>query len=164
MTLRLWMFQPWKVVRKLYARLMGCMASKLPLAIRVALVAAAAKEANEVYMDRCWIEADKEGFTGWRWEKFNVEPVIVCAANRYKDFIVTGSRHFSVPMLMTMELVGIDALYAYAGGRDEEEQGFIDQYGTYWGRREAYALCIKQGRPLLEAGRSKSQLFSEHIC
>lgn len=133
------------------------------LAVRLKLVEHAAKYANETYMERVWIENDKDGFTGWRWDKFGVEPYIVCAANRYRDFIVTGSRHFSVPMLMTMELVGMDALHAYAGGVDKEEQGFIDQYGKFWNRRDAYALCIKQGRPLLEAGGSKSQLFSEHI-
>jgi hypothetical protein len=134
-----------------------------PLATRIKLIAHAAKLANETFMERVWIENDPDGFTGWRWDKFSVQPYIVCAANRYKDFIVTGSRHHSVPMMMITELVGMDALHAYAGSRDNEEQGFIDQYGKFWNRRDAYELCIKQGRPLLEDGASKTQLFSEHL-
>ncbi|QBJ02799.1 hypothetical protein MZD04_gp273 [Pseudomonas phage Psa21] len=135
----------------------------IPLETRVKIIAEAAAYANERYMERCWIENDAEGFTGWRWDKHNVIPYIVCAANRYKDFIVTGSRHLSAPMWMTIELVGMDALHAYAGGRDNEEQGFIDQFGTYWNRRDAYAHCVKHGRLLLEDGASKTQLFSEHL-
>jgi hypothetical protein len=135
----------------------------IPLETRVQIVAQAAARANELFMERVWIENDSDGFTGWRWDKFCVEPYIVCAANKYGDFIVTGSRHLSVPMIMTIELVGMDALHAYAGGPEKEEQGFIDQYGRYWGRREAYDLCIQQGRPLLEEGRSKTILFSEHL-
>lgn len=131
----------------------------IPLWFRVKLVAQASKEANAQLMDRCWIENDIDGFTGWRWEKYKVERVIVCAANRHKDFIVTGSRHFSVPMLFTMNLLGGDALHAYG----ECEQGFIDQYGMFWNRTDAYNLCVSQGRKLLDEGQSNCELFSEHL-
>lgn len=135
---------------------------RITLPIRVAMIRSAARRAQETYMERCWIENDKEGFTGWRWDKYNVKLEIVCAANRYKDFIITGSRHHSVPMQMVTGLIGMDALRAYSGD-DGEEQGFIDQYGTYWDRESAYKHCIAQGRPLLEAGRSTVRLFSEHL-
>lgn len=135
---------------------------RITLPFRVAMIRRASRVANETYMERCWIESDNEGFTGWRWDKFKVDLVIVCAANRYKDFIITGSRHHSVPMQMVTRLIGMDALRAYAGEQGEE-QGFIDQYGTYWNREDAYKQCIKQGRPLLEAGRSHVTLFSEHL-
>jgi hypothetical protein len=143
----------------------------IPLETRLQIIAEAAAASRALYMERCWIETDEDGFTGWRWDKFNVTLVIVCAANRYKDFIITGTRHYSVPMWSMINLVGIDALNAYANADDDPEennesgyqQGFIDQYGGFWGRREAMDLCKWQGRPLLEEGRSTKELFSEHL-
>ncbi|WDS62172.1 hypothetical protein [Pseudomonas phage D6] len=129
----------------------------IPLWIRVRIVAQAAAVANELLHERCWI--DEPDFKGWRWDRYNVKRVIVCAANRYGDFIVTGSRHFSVPMWFTLELIGDDALKAYG----KCEQGFIDQYGMFWNRTDAYNLCREQGRELLEEGGSETELFSEHL-
>lgn len=134
---------------------------KIPLETRVDLIREAAAYANKEYMDRCWIEKDEDGFTGWRWDKYKSTRVIVCAANRYGDFIVTGSRHYSVSMTMTIKLVGMDALRAYAG--NEYDQGFIDQFGTYYTRKEAWDLCAAQGRKLLPDGGPDGTLFSEHL-
>lgn len=140
----------------------------IPLATRVAMVREAAKAANEFWTQNCFIFEDADGFTGWRWDKYKVQRTIVCAANKYGDFIVHGARHYSVGMHFTIDLVGKDALMAYAeecGGYDiDRDQGFIDQYGTYWSRSDAMQLCLQQGRPLdFKRGPDAKDLFSEHL-
>lgn len=133
----------------------------IPLNIRVQMVAFAAQKNAERFKENNWIENDTEGFTGWRWEKYNVEPVIVCAANRYRDFVIVGPRHYSTQMAFVYDLITDEALREYAEGKGE--QGFIDQYGRYWNREDAMELCKKNGRPLLEEGQSDTSLFSEHL-
>lgn len=133
------------------------------LASRVARLEIVAKIFKDRYMENYWIENDEDGFTGWRWEKYSIELTIVCAANRWKDIVIPGPRHFSPVMNIGIDLIGQDALDAYAGG--DQDQGFIDQYGTYHTRRAAMEMCLKSGRELnYERGGSKTQLFSEHIC
>lgn len=127
---------------------------------RVARIQSAAADRNALYMERCWIENDAEGFTGWRWEKFSVQLKIVCAANRYKDFVVLGARHFCVSMNAGIDLIGLDALHAYADG--EEEQGFIDQYGTFHSRKAAALIAIAAGQ-VNAADLRGTHLFSEDL-
>ncbi len=129
---------------------------------RVAYLAKVASESKALYVERYWIENDEDGFTGWRWEKFQTQLRIVCAANRYGDFIVQGTRHFSVTMNAMIDLIGIDALHAYAGGGDNEEQGFIDQFGTFHDRREAAKIAVAAGQVAAEDIRGVT-LFSEEL-
>mgnify|MGYP001577703267 CR=1 FL=1 len=144
----------------------------LSLKSRMSLIRHAAKAAQAWYRDVAWIENDEAGFTGWRWDKYNVVLKIVTAANRYGDYIVIGARHHGPTMHFATEALGLDALHQYArefhGITDPcvtcEEQGFIDQYGTYWNRVDAMAHCLKTGQPLdYERGRSTDRLFSEHL-
>lgn len=117
---------------------------------------------RERYMEQCWIQDDNDGFTGWRWEKYGTRLNIVCAANRYKDIIVSGPRHYSNNMRLAIDaLGGIELLHAYAG--DDYEQGFIDQYGTFHNRKEAMVLAKASGQIMYTAGLSTDELFSEHL-
>lgn len=114
------------------------------------------------YMAQCWIENDRDGFTGWRWEKYGVQLNIACAANRYRGIIVAGPRHYSNQMWMTIQaLGGIDLLKEFAG--EEYEQGFIDQYNTFHTRQEAWVIAEASGQikfpDICPAGR----LYSEHL-
>ena len=141
---------------------------QIPLATRVELVRQAAKEANAFWTLNCFIFEDSDGFTGYRWEKYNVTRVIVCAANKYGDFIVHGARHYSVGMHFTINMLGKEALMTYAeecGGYDiGRDQGFIDQYGTYYSRADAMKLCLENGQPLdFERGPKGPLLYSEHL-
>lgn len=72
----------------------------------------------------------------------DIEPVIVCAAIRRKDHIITGARHFD--KIMHDQL----AMY-YARNNDEPtndwEQGFIDQFGNFYNRQAAMKV-VKSGR------------------
>lgn len=115
------------------------------------------------YMDQCWIENDEQGFTGWRWVKHNVDLVIVSAANRYRDIIVMGPRHYSNLMQTQIEAYGgIRLLKEYAG--DEYEQGFVDQYSTFHTREEAYIIARDRGQIRHPDHVPGNQLFSEGIC
>ncbi len=115
---------------------------------------------NTLYLERC-LMSDNEN-QEWRWERFNVQLRIVAAANRYGDFVIAGSRHFCVTMNGVMDAIGMDVLHAYAGGPDNEEQGFIDQYGTFHSREAAAQIAIAAGQVKAENLRG-NQLFSEDI-
>ncbi len=65
-------------------------------------------------------------------------PYIVCAAMRQDGFVVTGARHFDVIMRAT-----ILALNKSTKGW---EQGFIDQFGKFYTRKEAWKVADKNGQ------------------
>lgn len=117
---------------------------------------------HELYMERVWIEDDPDGFTGWRWDKYKTQLKIVCAANRYKDFIVLGMRHHCVQMRQAIDSVGFENILAYCGGLGAEEQGFIDQYGTFHDRATAAKIAIANGQAKEEEMHGEI-LFSEDL-
>jgi len=119
---------------------------------------------RERYMSQCWIENDKDGFTGWRWDKFKVNLRIVAAANRYGDIIAIGPRHYSNGMRISIDgLGGSKLLYKYAGGDSGAEQGFVDQYGTFYDRKEAWDIAQANGQILYPDIGPVGTLFSEHL-
>ncbi len=132
----------------------------IPLADRVEAIKNAAAFRRKLYLERCLMsDTEKQE---WRWERFNVQLRVVAAANRYGDFVIAGSRHFCVTMHSIIDVFGLDALHAYAGGADNEEQGFIDQYGTFHSREEAAKIAVAAGQVKAEDLRG-SQLFSEDV-
>lgn len=133
-----------------------------PLEDRLQHLEIVANEKQARYLERVWIVNDAEGFTGWRWEKYNVQLRVVAAANRYGNFVVVGARHHCVTMNGIIDLIGIDALHAYAGGDENEEQGFIDQYGTFHDRQEAAIIAIEAGQ-VDEENLRGTHLFSEDV-
>lgn len=137
---------------------------ELTLENKLKLIEKAAKERHKRYMERCWIgpDEDKDGFVGWRWDKYNVNLKIVCAANRYKDFYLLGARHYDPLMISQASFVGIEALRIYAG--DDYEQGFIDQYGTFHSRENAMKIAKAQNQVnTTDRNRCESDLFSEDL-
>jgi hypothetical protein len=113
-------------------------------------------------MNQCWIENDADGFTGWRWEKYKTKLRIVAAANRYKDIVVVGPRHYSNAMRLAIDaLGGVKILRAYAG--DEYEQGFVDQYSTFYTREEALELAKANGQVLYTDNMPTNILISEML-
>lgn len=64
---------------------------------------------------------------------------IVCAANKFPDgSIILGVRHWDRFMCNQANALGIK------GGT--EEQGFIDQFGTFYNRVEALELVKENGQ------------------
>ena len=65
-------------------------------------------------------------------------PYIVCAAMRQDGFIVAGARHFDTVMRAT--------ILALKLGNTLWEQGFIDQFGKFYTREEAWKVADKNGQ------------------
>jgi hypothetical protein len=87
--------------------------------------------------------------------------VVVCAANKYGDKVFLGARHFDERMRESMEFFDIPKLRKAVG----EVQGFIDQWGVFMDRKEAYQVALEAGQ--INVRRPKSipaeKLFSEDI-
>lgn len=83
---------------------------------------------------------------------------IVCAANRTADgYVFAGARHFDPIMRNQAMLAGVDLFGS--------EEGFIDQFGRFWNRRQAMEICHIEGQPVDVArqGGHTSILFSEGL-
>ena len=77
-----------------------------------------------------------------------MSPRIVCAAMRMKDkSIVIGIRHFSPDMRFIMQKAYGDNYHLQV-----EEQGFIDQFGTFYNRTDAWKLADKNGQIIRPTG------------
>lgn len=86
--------------------------------------------------------------------------VIVCAALRKGDVLIAGPRHFDSVMRSQIKAIATDNIGEFAGA----EQGFLDQYGTFWNRTDAMILARASGQPLdFTRNGSKTELFSEGL-
>lgn len=81
-----------------------------------------------------------------RWEYYGKTLVISQAACSYGGYIVTGVRHYCPVMCMQIDAIGMDVLNAYAGGRENVVQGFVDGYGFFRDRKEAYIIAEAAGQ------------------
>lgn len=80
--------------------------------------------------------------------------VVVCAAVRslINPFIIwVGPRHFD----MTMR--------EYMPGKIDGEQGFIDQFGKFMTRQEAWKVAEAAGQIKYRCGGDEGKLFSENL-
>lgn len=94
---------------------------------------------------------------------------IVCAANKYvfelhygevEELIICGARHYD--KVMNSVIKKID--HQYWKNKVEEVQGFIDRYGKFLTREEAYIIAKENGQIIRECGNPNSvELFSEHL-
>lgn len=89
--------------------------------------------------------------TGWV-PPTDVTVRIVCAANKAAtskgDVIFAGARHCDTTMQSQFDLLDDSE-----GAPDElavlhAEQGFIDQFGRFWSRRQAMQICEIEGQPV----------------
>ena len=105
------------------------------------------------------------------------KPYIVCAACRSEtlNLVVTGARHFDTVMRNQINALG----HADNGGRAEDdilhlywrthwsqaEQGFIDQFGTFYNRADALVVARQNeadGRKLRNPDAG-FELYSEDL-
>lgn len=98
----------------------------------------------------------------FRWEEYGVQLRISSAATNYGGYIVVGVRHYCPTMCMQIDAIGKDELVKFAGGEDKVEQGFIDQYGIFRSRKEAYIIAKAAGQ-LLPRHDFGETLYSESI-
>lgn len=93
--------------------------------------------------------------------------VVVCAAIRKDELIICGARHFDTVMRGVIATMKIK----HTGF----EQGFIDQYGVFMTRREAWVIADKAGQIRRPTGLEteynprpanvgdEAELFSENL-
>lgn len=90
----------------------------------------------------------------------NYEPAkrrVVCAANKFGELIVPGARHFDSIMHALLDRLNIQ-------GKEQHDQGFIDQWGNFMTREEALLVVKVNGQQVSDrAFHSKSELFSEDL-
>lgn len=87
---------------------------------------------------------------------------VVCAANRSGSFLVLAPRHWDPVMRMTAENIN-----NLSNPYDREwEQGFIDQWGIWMDRREAWRVAAAAGQILYRCGGDATDggtLYSENL-
>lgn len=85
---------------------------------------------------------------------------IVCAAAIYREsgVVFAGPRHCDNTMWKQVQAAGFEGFY-------EMEQGFIDQWGRFWNRRQAMQICEIEGQPVnfSRQGNVTDHLFSEGL-
>lgn len=94
-----------------------------------------------------------------RWQVNPDLPVyIVCAANRKTETgrIICGARHCDT--IMREQIKAAEGLDYWIGG---VEQGFIDQYGRFWNRQEAWIIAEKAGQIRYQVS-TPGTLYSEN--
>ena len=83
---------------------------------------------------------------------------VVCAAMLMEDgLIVTGVRHFSPEMRLVLHRIYGDGYHLRV-----VEQGFVDQWGEFMNREDAWVVALSQGQVLKEVA-SAGTLYSENL-
>jgi len=94
----------------------------------------------------------------YKWQPSpDIQPWIVCAANRNKNNgrIVCGARHFD-PIMRAQ----IEASEGFVSWRNSD-QGFIDQFGRFYDRWEAWKIAEKNGQ-IKKKVSTDGTLYSEN--
>jgi len=87
------------------------------------------------------------------------EQRVVCSAIKSKvsGRIICGARHFDKIMLSQITHSENKAEWK------EVEQGFIDQFGTFLSRKEAFEIANNAGQIIRRFGEDKGVLYSENL-
>lgn len=96
---------------------------------------------------------------------------IVCAANRFQIKIgvreeyvtLIGPRHWDEVMYQQFE--NLDSAIQESFDVGSEEQGFIDQFGKFYIRQDAFIIAKENGQIIrdLGLGYPEDELYSEHL-
>lgn len=80
---------------------------------------------------------------------------IVCAAIKDEDgLIIPGARHLDMIMINILKSLGVEGYKRY-------DQGFIDKYGNWLSRRDAYDIAEDNGQ--LKSEDPNRILYSENL-
>lgn len=95
------------------------------------------------------------------WEPIPESPPrrIVCAAWMHLETgqVITGVRHSCPLMRAAKESNG-----GWQFWKGKAESGFVDQYGKFWGREEAWKIAEEQGQIINQVAPSGT-LYSENL-
>jgi len=99
------------------------------------------------------------------WKDNNItkpQQIVVCAANRYRDIIVCGARHYD--KVMHGQIAGMGGLNALLVDDIKVEQGFINQFCEFLTRNEALKVVKENNQPFNQKRNgSSTELFSEGL-
>ena len=87
---------------------------------------------------------------------------VVCAACKHGDLIICGARHFDKVMNSQIRAMG----QSHKPYGSEWQQGFIDQYGVFMGRKEAMQIAKNAGQKIdveRGCGGDSETLYSEGL-
>jgi len=93
----------------------------------------------------------------------DIKPWMVCAANRNRvgGELITGARHYD--NIMREQLLRIPGKIRHS----DWEQGFIDQFGRFYNRKDAMKAVITSGQPFNAdrncGGQESEDLYSEGL-
>lgn len=95
----------------------------------------------------------------------NKPRVVVCAANRsaITGKIICGARHWDSAMRGQVQFLIEDGRRKMPDEWVAAEQGFIDQYGQFLTREEAYLIAEKAGQIKYGPQHSMGTLYSEDL-
>lgn len=97
----------------------------------------------------------------------DVKRRIVCAALRTStDRILLGVRHMDTAMYRSIDELRELGRWNDGDGRDPDAQGFVDQYGAFYTRTEAWKIAEAAGQILRRCGGDTTDggtLFSENL-
>lgn len=90
-------------------------------------------------------------------------PIIVCAAvrSRVSGLIVTGARHYDAIMREQIKSVRSDIIRD-DGCAASFEQGFINQFGEFHDRKEAWVIAERNGQIRSQVSEPGT-LYSENL-
>lgn len=99
------------------------------------------KHATELYKSHIqWAQTANYGEPIWT--KDGVQRVVSMAACIVDGHLIVGNRHFCPIMQMTIDNLGIrDTMHDH-----EVMQGFVDQWGVYMSREEAWEVAKAAGQ------------------
>lgn len=95
-----------------------------------------------------------------------MEPRIVCSANKLSDgAILIGIRHWDSHMHYQLSLMVVDdeAPLLESELTKGHIQGFLDQFGKFYTREEAYIVAEKNSQITRNLNHSTNKLYSEHL-
>lgn len=115
------------------------------------------KEAIEVYKKMTAGNIMEDG--RHRAEYYGGQLRIAQAAYDFNGYIVTGTRHGCPIMQLQMIAIGDDVLDEWCHP-DDMVQGFTDQYGTFYNRKDAYVIAKAAGQ-LNDRHKWGDTLYSE---
>ncbi len=81
---------------------------------------------------------------------------VVCSAIRNEEGqIICGPRHFDMTMNQQIVLSGFSWV--------RSKQGFVDQFGEFLTREDAYVIAKDNGQIIRRCGGDEGKLFSENL-
>jgi len=95
--------------------------------------------------------------TDWKPDYNQTPRRIVCAALKKGDRIITGARHFD--KVMRSQILVSEGLTFWKSG---VYQGFIDQFGDFLDREEAWKIADSMGQ-IIDRVSNDGTLYSENL-